>query len=80
MAPPPRQITIDRDGVRFTVGEDGDFSWDEIEALQLQMDHWNGHQRSDKAVEQLSSEMLKAVLDVKRVFSGAEVEEWSDYV
>jgi len=74
----PRQITIDRDGVSFTVGAGSDFSWPEVEALELQMEHWNGHVRSDAPTKQLSLEMLKAVLEVKRVFPGAKVEDWSE--
>jgi hypothetical protein len=72
----PRQITIERDGISFTVGDEGDFSWAEMDALQQQMLCWNAHHPKQTSVKKLSPEMLKAVLEVKKVFSGAVVEEW----
>ena len=69
-----RQVQVDRDGVCFTVGDDGDFSWAEMDSLQLQIDRWNTHHPKDKPVKRQSPEMTQTVLDVKRIFTGAVIE------
>jgi hypothetical protein len=62
----PRQRTIERDGVVFTIGEDADFSWKEIEAIEDQRKQWCIVHNKEK--ERMSREMLVAVLAIKKVF------------
>jgi len=67
---------FERDGQQIAVGENGDFMHSEIEALREQMRRWNIHHPKQKPVYKLSPEMLQAVLNVKRVFQGAVIEDW----
>jgi hypothetical protein len=73
----PRQRTVERDGTEIVIGEDGDFSWDEIDAIKLQIDRWNAHHPKDAPVRKMPAGMIKAVLEVKQVFPGAVIEDWS---
>lgn len=73
----PRQITVKREDVCFTVGEDGDFSWAEMDALKLQIDRWAVFNPDSEPVEKVPPEFLKAVLEIKRVFPGSVIEDWT---
>ncbi|MHC4864652.1 MAG: hypothetical protein ACYTEX_11235 [Planctomycetota bacterium] len=67
---------IERDGVSFTVGDDGDFSMAEMDSLRLQIERWNTHNQDPdkKPIKRLSPKMARAVLGVKRVFPDAVIE------
>ena len=74
----PRRLPLVRDGIHFVIeDESGDFSWTEMDALQLQIDRWNTHHPKAPPVEKISPEMLDAVLRVKWVFPGAVIESWA---
>ena len=69
-----KQIPVERDGVHFTVGDDSDFSWSEMDALQLQIDRRNIHNPDEKPIKRPPPGMTRAMLDVKRIFPGAVIE------
>ena len=66
---------IEREGVKFTIGKGGDFSDEEVEFLKLQIQRWNAH-NPEKKLKKISVEMLRGVLEVKRAFPGATIENW----
>lgn len=73
----PRKITASREGLTFTIGEDGDFSWKEIDAMKLQASRFAVFNPDSEPVEKMPSEFLKAVLEIKRVFPGSVIEDWA---
>lgn len=72
----PKQMVLERDGVSVTIGDQGDLSWHDIEAMKLQMDRWNTHHPKRKSIKKVSAEILKAILLVKKVFLGASIDDW----
>jgi hypothetical protein len=62
---PPMRIVIERDGLEFTVGIDGDLSWDDLGAIQ----HIN-----EQHGKQIPARHLQAVIAVLRIFPGSEIQ------
>jgi hypothetical protein len=67
--------TFERDGVKFTVGPDGDLSWNDVAAIALQLRRQNMHKDEKQQKTKISGEALKAVLLVKKIFPDAKVED-----
>lgn len=61
---PPKRIVIVRDGFEFSVGTGGDLSWDDLGAIR---------DTSRRQGRQIPAASLRAVVEVLRVFPGAEV-------
>jgi hypothetical protein len=74
----PAAIVIEREGIEVVVGDGNDFSWAELETLRSWIDRWNGFHPDNKPITQLSRDMLRAVLAVKRVFPGAVIQGGDD--
>ena len=74
-------MVVERDGVRFTIGEGGDFSWAEMAALQLQIDRWNTFrlQSGETPGKKLPSDILEVILEIKKIMPGAEIDDWKKY-
>ena len=67
-------IPVERDGVRFTVGDGGDFSMAEMDALRFQIERWNMHNPDEEPIKRPTPTMVRAMLDIKRIFPGAKIE------
>ncbi len=74
-------MVVERDGIRFTIGKEGDFSWGEMDALQLQIDRWNTFRlkSGDTPIEKIDPDVLKVILEFKKVMPGTVIDDFMQY-
>jgi hypothetical protein len=74
----PRRVVLERAGVTFSVGDGGDIGWEEIDALNRQIDLWNAHHPDGPQVKRpLTAELVAAIVGVRRAFPGSYIEDLS---